>query len=116
VIPANNDDLRVDYDFSELPSRTYKLHAPPNTVSGLTDKRDAVRQAIYLILSVERYEHIIYSWNYGVELKDLFGKPTSYALPEIKRRVTEALTQDTRITGTDDFEFDVRGNVIHVTF
>ena len=42
---------------------------------------------------------------YGVELADLFGKPLSYALPEVERRITEALLQDDRITAVHDFTF-----------
>ncbi len=80
--------------------------------SGLTakdiadDQRDALFQAIYLILNVERYAYPIYSWRYGVELADLIGKPKDYAMSEIKRRITEALMQDDRITAVDDWSFE----------
>ena len=35
------------------------------------DETEAVRQAAIKILNTERYENEIYSWNYGIELKDL---------------------------------------------
>ena len=45
---------------------------------------------------------------YGIELSDLFGEPISYVCPEIERRVTEALIQDTRINSCSTFSFDTR--------
>ena len=37
---------------------------------------------------------------------DLFGMPVIYVIPELERRITEALIQDERIESVDDFEFD----------
>jgi phage baseplate assembly protein W len=85
-------------------------------ISGYTDELDAIMQAIYLILSTERYQYIIYSWDYGVELIDLIGQPMPYVMSEIPRRITEALTQDDRIEDVVDFEFEQQGKKLHVTF
>ena len=108
------------------PSRTYKIeliYDPEATIdelddriNGYTDDIEAVKQAIYLILSTERYKHIIYSWDYGVELLDLYGKPMPYVMSELPRRITEALTQDNRITGCKDFEFTTKGTRLLTTF
>ncbi len=73
-------------------------------------------QAIYLMLSVERYVYQIYSRNYGVELVDLIGKSKDYAMSEIKRRITEALTQDDRITGVTEWEFEPGRKSVTVRF
>lgn len=85
-------------------------------ISGFTDDLDAVAQAIYLILSTERYKFNIYSWDYGVELVDLFGKPMPYVMSELPRRVKEALTQDNRIEDVVDFTFEQKGKQLHTTF
>ncbi|MGX4404125.1 DUF2634 domain-containing protein, partial [Clostridioides difficile] len=70
------------------------------------------KQTIFLILNTERYQHLIYSWNYGVELNDLIGEPISYVIPELERRITEALIQDDRIENIDNFEFqNIKGKV-----
>lgn len=108
------------------PTRTYKIEIrfdPEKTldeiddrINGYTDDTDAIKQAIYLILGTERYEFIIYSWDYGVEFVDLFGKPMPYVMSEVPRRITEALTQDDRITGCKDFEFEINKNKLHTTF
>lgn len=107
------------------PSRTHKIvineeeidkPIRQDRISGYTDDLDAIKQAIYLILSTERYQHIIYSWDFGVELADLFGKPMTYVMSEIPRRITEALTQDDRIDDVVDFEFERNGKKLHTTF
>ena len=88
-----------------MPNKTYRTRIEEERVMGtVTDPLEAVRQAAYKILNTERYKHIIYSWNYGVELQDLFGKPIPYVLPEIPRRIREALMQDDRITDVTDFD------------
>lgn len=116
MIPKSDGLLRQPLVFEELPTNTYKLNIEKNTISGFVDGLAAMKQAVYLILSIERYEHLIYSWNYGVELASLFGRPISFVLPEIKRRITEALTQDTRITGVDNFNFEQGRNLVHAYF
>lgn len=107
TLPTTGENLDlINFTMVEQPSYTHKLVIDRNRVSGMTDQRDALFQAIYLILNVERYAYPIYSWRYGVELGDLIGKPKDYAMSEIKRRITEALTQDDRITSVDDWSFE----------
>ena len=100
----------------KYPNKTYKIIADKNRINGYADELDAVTQAVYLILSTERYKHIIYSWDYGVELLDLIGKPMPYVMSEVPRRITEALTQDNRITDVTNFEFEKKGKRLHVKF
>ena len=105
------------------PTKTYKINFASQTsnggldrISGYVDGLDSIKQTIYLILSSERYKHIIYSWDYGVELLDLFGKPMPYVMSELQRRITEALTQDDRVTDVVDFNFNKQGKRLHTTF
>ena len=114
MIPQS--DFDSDFSFSRAPDRTLRMDAGSMTVGGFIDGIEAVKQAVYLILNVERYDRLIYSWNYGVELRGLIGKPVDYCVPEIERRVREALLQDDRITDVDEFDFEVRRGSIHVTF
>jgi phage baseplate assembly protein W len=112
MIPQSTFDQEQDFVIVQEPSNTHKLNYDKETISGNTDGLEAIKQTIYKILSTERYRHEIYSWNYGVELQDLFGMPKSYVYPELKRRITEALLQDDRITAVNDFAFtSQRGNV-----
>lgn len=105
MIPKVDNDL-LTLEVETQPSLTYALDIEHGRIRGMVDELESLRQAIYLILSTERYAYLIYSWNYGVELVELIGQPKEYALPEIKRCITEALLQDDRITAVDGFEFE----------
>lgn len=116
MIPQTNTLLNQDFTIASLPTNTFQMHLDTDTIYGFTDEKPAMEQAIYLILSTERYQWLIHSWNYGVELLDLFGQPVSFVLPELKRRIAEALLQDDRITGVDNFQFETQGGRVHTTF
>ncbi len=116
MIPNTNDDLKNDFELEELPTNTFKLNIEEEKIYGYSDNLEAMKQAIYLILNIERYEYLILSWNYGIELADLFGQPIPFVLPELERRITEALMQDSRITSVEDFEFDVKKGKVFCTF
>lgn len=117
MIPGKNGFLTEDFEIEEQPSKTYQMHLPQEIINGYGDNVTAVEQAIYKILNTERYQYVIYSWNYGVELADLFGEPITYVCPELERRITEALTWDERIISVDNFSFDTeQKRVVKVSF
>ena len=117
MIPSTNTILSTDLEMITQPSKNYKLHIENDVINGYCDELKAMHQVIYKILNTERYQYIIYSWNYGIELLDLFGEPVSYVCPELKRRITEALVQDDRINSVDNFEFDsTERRTVKVTF
>ena len=97
-------------------SGTYHNKKFTKTITGTIDEVRAVEQAVFLILNVERYEWLIYSWNYGFEKKSLIGKPVDFCIPEIERRVKEALLQDDRITAVENFQFEVNKKKVLTTF
>lgn len=108
-----------DLNDLEYPSNTYKIDTSIESnqrINGYVNDLESVEQAIYLILNTERYEHIIYSWDYGVELVDLIGKPMPYVISEVPRRIEEALIQDDRIEAVKDFEFKRNKSQLDVTF
>lgn len=108
MIPAVHDLLTTKIQLTTQPSKNYKMYIEKNLVRGVCDGQEAMLQVIYKILNTERYLYPIYSWNYGIELRDLFGEPVSYVCAELKRRITEALTQDDRVENVTDFEFDTK--------
>ena len=107
MIPSTNSILSTSIEVEKQPSKNYELHIEQDLVSGFCDGLQAMRQVIYKILNTERYQHIIYSWNYGIELIDLYGEPVTYVCPELQRRIEEALVQDDRIESVDNFDFDI---------
>lgn len=116
MIPKTQSDIKNGFEFVTQPDLTFRLDPESMTIWDKISGINALRQAVYLALNIERYDWLIYSWNYGVELRDLIGKPTDYCVPEIERRVREALTRDDRITAVDNFEFEVGRGKIDVTF
>lgn len=117
MIPSTTGFLKRDFEIAEQPTYTYRMNLENNLIRGYTDGQEAMKQAIYKILNTERYQYVMYSWNYGIELLDLYGEPVSYICPELERRITEALTWDDRIQSVDNFEFNIsKKGEIHVTF
>ena len=116
MIPSTSGFLSTDFTITTQPTKTYKMDLNRLRVRGYVYGQDAMQQVIYKILHTERYQYIMYSWNYGISLKDLFGEPVSYVLPELERRITEALTWDDRIDSVNDFEFETSRGTVHVSF
>lgn len=106
----------ADITVKELPTKTHRMELyEGNYILGFVDSLKAMEQAIYKIIRTERYKYIIYSWNYGIDLEDLFGMPVEYCVVELERRISEALLQDNRIIAVNGFEFDTeseRGTVL----
>ena len=120
MIPSDIDlfdeDLEDEDDELEA-TQTYLMNIESNRIRGYTDDLDAVRQAVYKILNTERYENVIYSWDYGIETYDLYGEDDTYVIPELQRRIEDALSIDERIVECLDFEFEKnQKNTILVKF
>lgn len=117
MIPSTNDILNQDFTVTTQPSKTYGMNFNTTRIQGTSDGIEAVKESIYRILNTERYQYLMYSWNYGIELADLFGQPKSFCCAEIERRVTEALSVDDRIESVEGFSFDTSTpRVVAVTF
>ena len=117
MIPSIVNEDIPDFTLMEpQTSRTYRLRWEDEMIAGKCDELEAVRQAIGLILSTERYDHVIYSWNYGVELKDLIGMEAERAAALLPKRVTEALMMDDRIFGVSDFQVEKKRNKLSCSF
>lgn len=95
-----------------------EIHSPgyEYIIGGKIDGLAALQQHIYLTLSIEADQYIIYPYTYGVKTLDLIGKPYYYVMAVIPQRIEEALLSDDRITGVSDFEFQVSGNKLMVKF
>jgi len=94
------------------PSKTYQIRG--NHIEGMIDGKDAVKQAVDLMLSTERFEFEIYSTDYGMEAQDLIGARREFVQGDMERRVREALAEDDRVTGISDFSitFDRENAVV----
>ncbi|WP_077611985.1 DUF2634 domain-containing protein [Clostridium sp. Marseille-P2415] len=116
MIPVAGDILEKDFKMVQMPSKTFRLDTENKRIIGTADGLEALKQTVFCILNTERFDWLIYSWNYGVELKGLFGKPVSMVKAKIKKRIKEALQQDDRIQSVDNFSFNSNGRILHVKF
>jgi len=117
MLPFFEDDLRHDFDEVKLPTRTCQVDFGRDVARGFTlDGLDAIKQAIFLRLNIERYEYEIYSWNYGAELRNLIGMPVPLVYVKIRNAISDALLSDDRIFRVHDFKFKRMGSAVCVTF
>lgn len=109
-------ELTTDLTLQEqvFESRTYQLS--DTKIEGFVDELEALKQAIYKVLSTEKYEYPIYSFDYGIEWKELIGEEAAYVRAEMKRMIEEALQQDDRILEIDGFTFEFYEDVCKCTF
>ena len=113
MLPDYNTIYQQD---NTMPFKTYYINRNTNRISGYIDDKDAIVQAIYLILSTERYESVIYNWYYGTEFDSLVGKDRDFVKSELKRRIAEAILEDDRILDVTDFDISFNKDVANVVF
>lgn len=113
-----NDGLVKDFTVTEQPTQTYRLRFNGAPASGKINGTEAMQQAIFLALHTERFTYAIYSWNYGVELRPLFGQSiTPYLQARLRQAIEDALLQDDRILQVTDFVFTAKPRgVVQLTF
>ena len=68
MIPSTVGILEEDFEMDEGESRTYRMAHKNKRIQGRVDGLEAVQQAAFKILNTERYQHIIYSWDYGISV------------------------------------------------
>lgn len=108
MIPRQDiTDVRFIEGVEEIsyPSFTYKIDFELGRMRGYVDNIEALKQAIYKELNTERYDFIIYDDNYGLQLKDLYGKPKNYCYVVLTHRIKECLESDDRINSVYNFKY-----------
>lgn len=97
MIPQISGGITQQLVFVPFPSRTFKFTT--EKTAGFVDREDAIKQAVFHILSTERYAYIIYDENYGVQLRQYKGQSFSFLEATIQNTLRDALLQDDRILG-----------------
>lgn len=116
MIPTGGSIDTQNIETIEQPSRTWRLDFELGRAVGMIDGLDAVRQAVTKIVQTERFRYLIYDADYGFEGKGLIGKDPVFVQSELRRRITEALTQDDRVDSVTDFQIDIAGNTATIRF
>ena len=101
------------YDFNaEFQTEQFanKINFEEKRIIGEIDDLEAVKQAVYKILHTERFNSLVYTWDYGVEFENLIGKDYDFILGDLQRRIEEALLQDDRIERIENVKVDKKQN------
>ena len=94
---SNTDEVKVDNSFPlyKEVAWDFEKDAPilENGDFKIVEGNNAIKVWTYKALLTPRYNHSIYSWDYGSELMDLVGKAYTPSLTkeEAKRYIKEAL-------------------------
>lgn len=112
VLPEDYGLAIEDTLLTSQPSLTWYVDQESKRIQGTADGEVAVRQAVEIILNVERFRWQIYRPSSGVQLQELVGHDPAYVASELRRRVEEALLMDDRIIGISKFTYSVSGDIL----
>ena len=116
VLPTSTINLSGGVNFQSQPSLSWYIDKETNRITGTVDGLAAVKQAVEIILNVERYRWQIYQPYSGMEWNGLLGQDPGYVGSELQRRLIDALTVDDRVTGISDYDYTISGNTLAATF
>ena len=110
--------LETDFDEGNY---TFKLdYATGNISRELVTGAKAVEQFVLLALRAPRFEHAIYSDQFGSEILDLIKDQKEFTLAylesELERLVIEAIIYDDRVADVTNFEITFTENNAHIKF
>lgn len=86
----------------------------------IVEGKEAIRIWIWKILQTPRYRYLIYSWDYGHELEQLFGRSYSQAIiqSEAERLIKEAIwpTLNGYVTDIQNLTVNVNRDMLKISF
>lgn len=114
VLPEFSGGLSGGVTFEQQPSLTWGINTATKRIQGEVDGREAVRQAVEIILNVDRFRWQIYRPSSGMQWDGLVGLDFGYVAAETRRRMEEALKMDDRVTGITDYAYTFRNNSLTI--
>lgn len=116
MIPTIPEYLR-DYGTPTLmPTKTFKIDFDNKRIYNKIDGIEAVKQAITLHTNTERYETPIFDESYGIEMNDLIGSHPNRAKLEAEYRIKDCLSIDKRVQDLTDFEIEIEGQEMKISY
>lgn len=116
MLPKSDVDLSREIVFQDQPSLTWIADPVTHRLRGLGDGWEAVRQAVEVIVNVERYKWQIYTPNFGSDYDGLLGNEPGFAASELQRRLEDAFLPDSRLLGMKDFTWSFRDTSLSASF
>lgn len=96
--------------------KAYKLDFEKKRIDGIIDGKEALEQAIRLMLMTERYKYPAFSHSYGTDYSMLFTEGDKKAMGRLKNAICDSLESDERILAVDNFSFERQGGKMLVSF
>lgn len=117
----NGDDGILDNNYTDLP--IYKecawdfVNDKAIFVDGspkIVYKNEAIKVWIYKAIKTNRYQHEIYSWDYGCEIESLIGKgfEVGFIKSETQRYIEEALLINPYITKINKIDVEFSKDIL----
>lgn len=100
-------------------NQTFYVDPVSNQIIGKCDGIEAVKQTFEFLIATRRGMHRCFTANWGVDFRDLIGRPDDYIISELLTRVQDAIKPDDRIISVDlnkDYPFEVDGDSILINF
>ena len=116
MLPRADIDLRGGVVFQDQPTLTWIADPVTRRIRGRGDGWEAIRQAVEIIVNVERFKWQIYTPNFGTDYNGLLGTEPGYAASELQRRLEDAFLPDSRILGMKDFTWSFSGVSLSARF
>lgn len=116
MLPKSDIDLSRGVVFQDQPTLTWIADPVTRRIRGRGDGWEAIRQAVEIIVNVERFKWQIYTPNFGTDYDGLLGTEPGYAASELQRRLEDAFLPDSRILGMRDFTWSFSGVSLSASF
>ena len=117
----NGDDGILDNNYADLPVYKECAWDFENDKAIFVDgspkiiyKNEAIKVWIYKAIKTNRYQHEIYSWDYGCEIESLIGKgfEIGFIKSETQRYIEEALLINPYITKINKIDVEFSKDVL----
>lgn len=109
-------NLASDVSLRSQPSLTFLVDPKTKTITGKADEFAVMRQAVEIILSVQRFRWQIYSGNFGMDYRNLIGNDPGFVASNLLRRLQDAFSTDDRVRGIENFTYVVEGSTLTASF
>lgn len=115
TLPQSTINISNGVVFQQSPTKTFYVNPVTYQISGMCDGYTAVKQTVEVILNVERFKWQIYSPYFGMQWEGLIGQSPGFVASELQRRMVDAFSVDSRITGISNFSYTVEGDNMTVS-
>ena len=114
-----SEELETTSEKKVMPNKTYEFDFVTGEINNrFIDGKEAIRQAVMKAMLTPRFEHLIYSFDYGNELQSLIEESVSFEFleKEVIRLTSECIEQDDRVKYVDRFYITRESDGLYIRF